>query len=825
MRPTFSSPGEIQDMLNRASNNSVLDFGMTVLQKPLTMTGKTGITLKGTLIGGVPTHEWTPISGSDPLYSRFPSLTRHSIWVTTAPMPGPNPFGSVDAIQWGDAVVRNTPKFPTLIWDNEAMTLARSPGYETGGAASPSTTTLIYDGVRPDSYASTTGLAVVGYFTHPWAPEMRTVSGINTGTKTLTCSATTFTSTRMANPRFFYTNIPEELDEQGEYYIDRSGLGVYGRVYFIPPGLVDPNTKPSYISSISTAPLLTVSSCNELISEVNLIGSRHGALWVSTSNDVLVQNCKISGIGSTAVNLSGGNLGISGVNITSCQDISMYVQSGNRYDFTPANLTTIDNCDFNNTSILGVHNTSTLTLAGAGYEVTNCSFNESPGGSIRLAGNDVLIDACTFTDVLKADRDNGVIYWGRNPTFAGIEIRNCTLNYNNLLTPMQDDAERDGKFATGIYADDGAGNALISDCTFNTDDRGIYMNGGRNVTVVNPVFNDCHYPWYLYGALTTPNIFGYYRGTLAQTASQFVQITCTAEITPTGTPQNMSVAPLTDDVAVDSPIFFNYSNVGMRVAATASAGATSISVVDYLGTGFKVLAGQTITCTSTFNSTSTPAAMSVSALSANVLIGQHIYFAPGKYVVATATATTGQTSITVRNGPSDIPVNQTINNGESGTTVDIGVTGSVLNVVCTSDFTSTTSPTSMSVSALERALTAQTEIYFPLEDRLVILESNAAAGATSISVRAGVDGGGLISASSNGYSGGEWQLTSKFHSSQIEEVTYFAKYPEIEVYLSGSTLDEYRIPEGCSIDNPTYNNCKYSEVTLDSVYGATVTEI
>jgi hypothetical protein len=824
MKPIFSYSNSVQDMLNRVSDNSTIDFGITVVQKPLTISNKTNIKLQGTLIGGIPTHEWTPLSPSDPLYSRFPEAARDDIWTTTAPMPGVNPFGSVSAIQWGNAFIRNTAKFPTLIWNGEAMILARSEGYEVGGPAAVSSTTLRYDDTRPETYASLSGLAVVGYFTHPWTPELRTVSAINTGTKTLTCSATTY-SGAMANPRFFYTNVPEELDNPGEYFIDRLHLGVYGRVYFIPPNGVDPNTKPSYISSVSTGPLLTATSCNELTLEANLIGCRHGGLWTVSSNDILVQNCKVSGMGTTALNLIGHNIAVDNINVTSNQDVGLYITSGNRYDFSTSSLTSVTNCDFENNAILGVHDTSTLVLAGAGFEVQNCNFSESSGSSIRFLGNDVLVESCTFTDVMKATRDNGVIYWGRNPTYAGIHIKDCVLNYNNLLTPYDDnltleqnDTIRSSTFAAGIYADDGAGSAIIENCVFNSDDRGIYMNGGRNVVAINPVFNGCHQPWYYLGALTSPDVFGYNRGAITNKASKLIRVVCNATVTPTGSPQNMSVLPLDDDIAEGSPIYFNHSSTGVRVAADALAGATTVSIVNYHTSGLAVLAGRTAVCSSTFTSSSTPANMSVSPLAQNIQIGQHIYFATGgKYLVAAATAVAGATVISVRNGPSFNPVNQTINVSDVGTTVDFGITGAVLDITCSSDFTITVGSSSMSVSALPAALTAETEIYFPSEDKFVILTSAASFGATTISVRAGITGTGLINAGSAGLSGGEWQSTSTLHPSQVDESVYKTKYPALAVYWDGN-VDEYRLPADSSISNPTYNSCKNSAVKLQSFY-------
>lgn len=566
-----------QDMLNKAGNNSTVDLGHVFVSKPLSINGKSGLTIKGTIVGGLPTHEWQPLDSNDPLYSRIPAGARANVWTTTATIPGTNPFKSVSALQWGNSGnARTNDLWPTLIWDNKAMVLARSPGYETGGTAGTSTT-LNYTGTRPESYASVTGLCVVGYFSYVWAPELRTVSGINPTTNVLTCSSTTY-DVHLSNPRFFYANVPEELDSEGEYYIDRYGLGQYGRIYFIAPGLVDPNTAPSYISTSqgwsSAGPLLTLDSCDNIDFQCNIIGGLNKGLKVIAGNDFNLHDFTVSGCGRTPIDVQGDNLIFDNITVETCMDMDMHIQAGNLKTLTPGNVL-ITNCSFLNSAILGVYGSGACMLSGCGYEVANCLFQDTFGGSLRFSGAKILVRDCEFNNVATHIQDMAAVYWGRNPSWIDIDIRNCTFNnINNGLNPDIDNTNT-GEFTACIYADDGAGNASISDCVFNCTDRGIHTNGGRNIHVSDPEFNNCFIAWRYDGALTT---WAYEKATIANKSDSSTKLICNQSGFVAGSSTTMQIANLTESLPAGADVYFQSEDILLTLTASVNSGASSLSV-------------------------------------------------------------------------------------------------------------------------------------------------------------------------------------------------------------------------------------------------------
>jgi len=565
-----------QDILNHASNNSVIDFGHTFVSKPLVLSNKSGITIKGTIVGGVPTHEWQPLDASDPLYSRIPESVRAHVWTTTASIPGDTPFKSISAQQWGNSTnTRTSNVWPTLIWNNKAMILARSPGYESSGSTGTSTT-LNYTGTRPESYASIVGLCVVGFFSYGWAPELRTVSGINPSTNVLTCSSTTY-NVHLSNPRFFYANVPEELDEEGEYYIDRNGLGQYGRIYFIAPGLVDPNTAPSYVSTSHGWPtsgaLLTLSSCTDLDFQCNIIGGVNKGLKVVSGNEMNFHDFVVAGMGRAALDIDGNNLIFDNMTVETCMDMDMYIQAGNLKTLTSGNVQ-INNCSFLNSTILGLYGSGACLLSGCGYDVTNCLFKDAFGQSLRFAGSSINVNDCEFNNVVSHMQDCAAVYWGRNPIWSDINLNNCVFNnINNGINPGVDNTNT-GEFTACVYMDDGAGNGNVNNCTFNSSDRGIHTNGGRNIHVLNPTFNDCFIAWKYDGALTT---WGYERATLVNKSVSSTAFTCNQSGFVAGVSTTMSITGLTEALTVNSDVYFPSENILLTLSASASIGATTLS--------------------------------------------------------------------------------------------------------------------------------------------------------------------------------------------------------------------------------------------------------
>jgi parallel beta-helix repeat protein len=592
----------LQNIFNRAKNGDVIDFGLRVVQNPLYISNKNNLTLRGTLIGGVSTTEWTPLQTNDPLYSRI--RTNRQVWTATARLPGANPFGTVGAMAWGNAIFkRDTNLFPMLLWNNKLMTLANSKaitsnnltGYGTGGASSGSTTLLNYADETVETYANIVGLCVNGYFNETWVSEMRSVSAINTSINQLTCSPTSYSTPQFTNARFYYVNIIEELTNNGEYYIDRhgaaGGLGVYGRIYFIPPDNVDPNDFPSYVTYSSSAnPLITASNCNDMIFEVNMYGGQNGGLWTTTNanpaqkcDGLTVRNCVASGMSRLPFNLKGSNITVDNVSIDSSMDTNIFLESGELKELINGN-SSITNCKFTNTTPMDINNTGGVNLKGCGITIADSLFKVGSGCALRFEGCNITCLNNEFDTVMTTLQDGAAIYWGRNPSWHNILIKDCVFKNmrNGFNTGVFNG--NSGKFTACIYADDGAGNAIIDNCVFGNLDRGIHMNGGRNLSLRNCTFNNCMIAWRIDGALMTWGRWAANYHPMTPSAD-LKNITCNQSVYTAGAGGTITILPLPSlpasgpaNLDAFSEIFFTNEDKIISNWQTANAGATTLQV-------------------------------------------------------------------------------------------------------------------------------------------------------------------------------------------------------------------------------------------------------
>jgi parallel beta-helix repeat protein len=105
-----------------------------------------------------------------------------------------------------------------------------------------------------------------------------------------------------------------------------------------------------------------------------------------------------------------------------------------------------------------------------------------------LSGNDHLIEFNDIRDVCTETGDAGAIYMGRDPTMRGDVFR---FNRFQDLSPKVNTA---GNFTEvmGVYLDDCWAGATVFGNIFDMRGDGIMLGGGRDNTIANNVFLDCH---------------------------------------------------------------------------------------------------------------------------------------------------------------------------------------------------------------------------------------------------------------------------------------------------------------------------------------------
>lgn len=155
-------------------------------------------------------------------------------------------------------------------------------------------------------------------------------------------------------PYYRFENVPEELDEPGEYYIDRQS----GMLYFYPP---EDAPKDSVLTITMSTPTLDVSrkapnsmfrienSKNIVFENLIFKGGRGSAITGKNNSNIKFINCEINSFGENGIRFDAST----DITISDCkihdvgQDGILFVSCGNYQTLSPSNIVVSNNDIYN----------------------------------------------------------------------------------------------------------------------------------------------------------------------------------------------------------------------------------------------------------------------------------------------------------------------------------------------------------------------------------------------------------------------------------------------------------------------------------------------
>lgn len=299
--------------------------------------------------------------------------------------------------------------------------------------------------------------------------------------------------------KFYAYNLLCEIDEPGEWYLDRET----GKLYIYPKKDI---SNSNVQLSVMNKPFIDMNNCDYIEFEgLNISnGNSHGIQMVGCNN-ILVAGCNFSDLGQRAVVVgtisnsfenfnTGANGGTNNI-IKSCNvkrtgQGGVYLGGGNRYTLTHGN-NKVENCDFEDFSVIKRTYSPAVAVVGCGNSVLRNKMYNAPHMAISYEGNDIQIKGNEIFNVCYETSDVGAIYTCRKWSYYGVEISN---NYiHNLLTSH-------GTGSAAVYIDDMASGATIKNNLFvNIPGYTTLFGGGRDITCENNIIlnnnngNGIHY--------------------------------------------------------------------------------------------------------------------------------------------------------------------------------------------------------------------------------------------------------------------------------------------------------------------------------------------
>jgi hypothetical protein len=303
-------------------------------------------------------------------------------------------------------------------------------------------------------------------------------------------------------PHFYFENIAEEIDQPGEYYIDRER----GLLYLYPPA-----ERGVMVLSALAEPMFTVRDAGNLRFEgMEFDTGRNLCFEITESQAITIDRCRIANFDRGGVLADGRQLRVLNSHIHSIGGYGVSLNGGNQRTLEPAENEVV-NCEIHDfgwrekSQIPGV-----LVDGGVGHRIAHNEIYDAPHFGIRIKrANDVLVEYNEVYDLPKYHKfDGGALYIhsGRRAESRGFVIRG---NYFHDVPTI------------GVYPDNFSWGVEISHNLFVnvgalTNRAPIFVNGGGECRTFNNVAVDCSF---LYGQGVRPKEeqwLDYWNATLAK---------------------------------------------------------------------------------------------------------------------------------------------------------------------------------------------------------------------------------------------------------------------------------------------------------------------
>ena len=306
---------------------------------------------------------------------------------------------------------------------------------------------------------------------------------------------------------YYAYNLLEEIDQPGEYYLDRKT----GKLYLYPPSLPE---QSDIEVSLLEFPFISILNSNGIkIKGIHFTYARGMGIYLERSYDITVESCRFSNLGTVAIStgeplkdnkqdldidfgprqylIKDGefkNITISNCLVANTGTGGLILHGGDRRSLEPGN-NLVYNCEFHNTDRINYTYSPAIKMNGVRNIVRNCYFHDMHHQAIYFNGNDNIIEYNKFEKICTDAHDMGAIYTCRNPSARGTLIQ-----YNYFFNILPNDNEAS---ISGIYFDDGSGgNDVKNNFFYRVGNPGkfncfaaIFSNGAHDFEIIRQHFH------------------------------------------------------------------------------------------------------------------------------------------------------------------------------------------------------------------------------------------------------------------------------------------------------------------------------------------------
>ena len=323
------------------------------------------------------------------------------------------------------------------------------------------------------------GVYLHGFWCYEWADEALKVATYNKETKELRFAVKH--GYGIGNPhhkdskrKFYALHVFEELDQPGEYYLDRQE----NKLYFWPP---NNNRKTPIYLSLCRNPLVQATKVTGLqLRGLVLENGSGSAIKLSGCSNARVRDCLVQNMGLSGIESSGGSDNhVTGCEVRRTGSRAVSMTAGDRKTLTKGKCSVVNN----HLHHLGRYDWGGgrgVSLGGCGNRVANNLIHHCPTGGVSYGGNEHVLELNEIHDTCLLYADVGVFYTGRDWASRGNLVR---WNY------VYGTPDNGGSGSQAIYLDDcDSGDTVVGNIVYGALGRGVLLGGGRDNTIRGNIF-------------------------------------------------------------------------------------------------------------------------------------------------------------------------------------------------------------------------------------------------------------------------------------------------------------------------------------------------
>ena len=320
-----------------------------------------------------------------------------------------------------------------------------------------------------------------GFWKWSWADQTIPIGSIDVQNKQITSKWHSVFSVEAGSPFYVY-NLLEEMDQAGEYYIDRSN----SLLYIIPPSDI---TEADITLSLLADDLIYINGADYVSFQgLSVQATRNSPFRIAGGTGCSVKNCEIFNAADYGVKLSGTDNVVSDCHIYDVNG-GVSVSGGDEVTLTPANNQVL-RCHIEAFARLDKTYKPAVNLGGIGNLAAFNKIHNAPHQAIAFGGNNNKMYYNEIFDVLQSTKDAGAIYGGLSWSSRGHEIK---YNYIHDLESDQVPVVADGKIVIwGVFLDGAQCDVTVEGNIFeNIKGDAVFVSGGRDNIVQNNYAINC----------------------------------------------------------------------------------------------------------------------------------------------------------------------------------------------------------------------------------------------------------------------------------------------------------------------------------------------